>query len=48
MLKVEVRKCVKGELRVGINFMIIKKIVLADGDSLSCFLKYGQDFIIQR
>ena len=41
MLKAEVRKCAKGELRVGIDPMIIKKIVLADGDSLSCPLKHG-------
>lgn len=41
MLKVEVQKCAMGELRVGINPMIIKKIVLVDDDNLSGPLKFG-------
>ena len=40
MLKAEIQKCAKEELRVGINPMIIKKIVLVDGSNLSYPLKF--------
>lgn len=35
------QKCAKGELRVGMHPMTIKKIVLVGADHVSCPLKFG-------